>query len=293
MKIALATCYTLPQLWEDDLLALPVFRENGIEAVPVVWDSPGVDWSRYRAVIIRSCWDYWVKHTAFVEWIAQLEKAGVPLWNPPKVIRWNTVKSYLQELEKKGVEIIPTAWIDQENPLTLAAEMDQRGWTEAVLKPIVSAGGHDTYRILRSEADAYRSALAEVLKKGTAMLQPFMPEILEQGEYSFLFYGGKFSHTVIKKGPPGEYRVQRIYGGTVKSVNSPKNGISAAETIIKCVESPLLYARVDMIERDGKFYLMELEVTEPNLFLANHPEAPERFVAAVMSFIAAYPNGLK
>lgn len=276
-RIAFATYVTAPELTQDDQLAAAHLRKSGIEVSAHPWSEP-CDWKSFDAVVIRSTWDYWLSYARFLSWLGELERLGVRVWNPPQLIRWNTNKLYLRELEKEGIAIAPTVWIEpQEKARPLQSILDETGWSEAVLKPAISAGSHLTTRVTRESAKDADASLDEILKASAAMIQAFQPEILSEGETSFLFYGGSFSHAVLKKGAPGEFRIQRTFGGTFAGIPADPAGVEAAKKALSAVPGDWLYARVDMIRAHGMWILMELEATEPCLFFSENAQAPERF----------------
>ena len=131
-RIALATCAKLPTLNEDDLLLVPALRELGVTSVPAVWDSPDVCWEEFQGVVVRSCWDYHHRLEEFRAWVARLERAGIPVWNPPAVLRWNSHKGYLRDLAARGVPIVPTRWLEQGKPVDLPMLLEDAGWRDAV-----------------------------------------------------------------------------------------------------------------------------------------------------------------
>src|SRR5437870_3116928 len=130
-RIALATGAKLPTLNEDDLLLVPPLRELGVTAVPAVWDSPDVCWEEFQGVVVRSCWDYHHRLEEFLGWVVRLERAGIPLWNPPAVLRWNSHKGYLRDLAARGVPIVPTRWLGRGEPVDLPTLLADAGWRGA------------------------------------------------------------------------------------------------------------------------------------------------------------------
>src|SRR5437867_3685043 len=138
-RIALATGAKLPTLNEDDLLLVPPLRELGVTAVPAVWDSPDVCWEEFQGVVVRSCWDYHHRLEEFLGWVVWLERAGIPVWNPPAVLRWNSHKGYLRDLAARGVPIVPTRWLGRGEPVDLPMLLEDAGWRDAVMKPAVPA----------------------------------------------------------------------------------------------------------------------------------------------------------
>ncbi len=120
------------------------------------------------------------------------------------------------------------------------------------------------------------------------LVQPFLPEIMHGGELSMLFFDGVYSHAVRKRPKPGDYRVQFQYGGTTESIEVEPSLVAQARACALAAPSLPVYARVDGVVRDGAFLLMELEIFEPLMFLAQHPEAPERFARAVQGRLATH-----
>lgn len=288
-RLALATCSKVPTLYEDDQSALPSLERAGIHGEPVIWDS-GARWRDYDGVVIRSTWDYWLKHESFVAWISELESFGVRVFNPPKVIRENTRKTYLKRLQARNVPMLPTHWIEKGTSQTLQSILDELNWDEIVSKPSVSGGAYRTYRFRLNETASFEKNFREIIQDSEALIQPLAPTILSHGELSFLFFGGKFSHAAIKRGPEGEFRIQRSFGDTVAPYSARPEEIAQAEAALSvyCAPEDLLYARLDMIRDPGnpsQLLLMEVEATEPNLFFLHdnfNPGAAERFANAAL-----------
>lgn len=279
MRVALVTCRAVPRLADDDRLLQGALESRGARAEPAIWDEAGVDWTRYDSVVVRSCWDYHHQPAAFVAWIRRLEEAGVPLWNPPEVLRWNLRKTYLRELETAGVPIVPTRFVMQrETPLD--AVLSETGWDEVVVKPVVSASAHGTWRTSR------RTLATDTVRhdrpSGGILVQPFLEEIRTTGEWSVCFFDGAFSHAVLKRPRAGDYRVQSDHGGTYAPGTPPAEVRAGAEAALRAANRRTLYARVDSCVVDGSFRLMELELLEPQLFLATDPAAPGRLAGAVI-----------
>ncbi|MGO9649183.1 MAG: ATP-grasp domain-containing protein [Terriglobales bacterium] len=277
--ILLATCESIPDLTEDDQALIAPLAKRGIEARPAVWSDASVPWSAAEAVLIRSCWDYHLRLEEFMGWIASLEQAGVRVWNPAAMLRWNADKTYLRDLERKGIPIVPTLWPEAE--IRLQQELRRQRWKKAVVKPKVSA---TAYRTVVTSADDTNEAqaLADDLLRGPGvMVQEFMEEVSTRGEWSLIFFSGQFSHAVIKTPKAGDFRVQHDFGGSEHSAQPPDSVIQAASRAIAALESVPLYARVDGVERGGQFLLMELELIEPALFLKLAEGAAERFADAI------------
>jgi len=256
--VALATHGGCPKLSADDQLLIPHLRDFDIDAKAMVWDDEEIDWSEFDQVVIRSCWDYHLRLPEFFAWIAVVESRGVDLQNSGPLVRWNADKRYLRRLEQSGITIPETHWLAENEEASLSDVLAAHGWDCAVVKPTVSATAHGT-RLVPGDTD-------EILR-GPAIVQKFMPEIQTQGESSFIFFHGEFSHAVCKIPASGDFRVQTQFGGSVREAFPSRSLIDAATEVLGEVEYQNLYARVDGVEREGKFVLMELELIEPILFL--------------------------
>src|SRR6266567_9024893 len=175
-RIALATSATLPTLNDDDRLLIPALAELGLGAVPAVWDSPDVCWEEFQGVLVRSCWDYHHRLEEFLAWVSRLEHAGIPVWNPPAVLRWNSHKGYLRDLAARGVPIVATRWLARGRRVGLPMLLEDAGWPDAVMKPAVSASASGTWRTSSEAAAGDQARLGELLRAGDVMVQPFVSE---------------------------------------------------------------------------------------------------------------------
>ena len=289
--VALATYQKLPSLNDDDQLLVTALDELGIAAEPAVWDSADVCWDDFQTVMVRSCWDYHRRLPEFRAWIARVEGAGVALWNPPALLRWNSHKSYLRDLAARGVSIVPTRWLARGDACDLSDLLRHEGWSDAVVKPAVSASAFGTWRTSNSTAVADQPRLDELLHAGDVLVQPLIPEVRDPGEWSLVFLGGRFSHAVLKRPAAGDYRVQWEFGGSADARTPPRELIVDAERVVAAVPGgelgEPLYARVDGVVRAGKLVLMELELIEPHLFLGWEAGAAGRLATAVRAALSA------
>ena len=279
--VALVTCEALANLNEDDQLLVAALAEMGIASVPAVWSDANVDWTSFDAVVMRTPWDYFERVEEFRAWLDARIAERVPLCNAPEILRWNFDKSYLQDLARAGVAIVPTIAIAKNDRADIAALARARGWNEIVVKPTIAGGAYRTYRFRVEEWGRYAADIAQTLADRGVLVQPFLLEIQDGGELSLLFFDGVFSHAVCKRPKLGDYRVQFQFGGTHETMQVSDELIAQARLSIAYAPGLPVYARVDGVVKDGKFLLMELEIFEPLMFLADHPEAPARFARAI------------
>jgi len=283
-RVLLATSESIPNLTGDDRVLIAALANRGIEARPAIWSAPDINWSSADGVLIRSCWDYHLRLDEFLPWIAGLEKAGVWVWNAPSTLRWNCNKSYLRDLEQKGVAIVPTVW--PEENLSLAEILRDLGWKKAVVKPRVSATAYRTQLVDSGGNNAAQQLLDELVRGPGVMVQQFMKSVISRGEWSLVFFNGQFSHAVIKQPKPGDFRVQHDFGGSETPATPSAFVLDAASRAIACVDPTPLYARVDGVEDGGRFLLMELELIEPALFLSSASGSAVRFADAIEANLA-------
>ncbi len=270
----------LPELAADDRLAADRLRARGVDVGSVAWDAAHGAWRSADALVLRSCWDYHLRGTEFLDWLDAVDEAGVPLWNPPHVVRWNAHKRYLIELAEAGLPVVPTALLERGSQEDLDALCAARGWSAVVIKPAIgaSAFGARLFGVGDIAADA---DLARWRSGHDLLVQPFVPEIQSDGEWSLIFLGGAYSHAVRKRPRPGDFRVQYELGGTQQSARPSRAVIEGARAILDGAPGPWLYARVDGVVTEDGFLLMELEMLEPSLFLDVDATAPDRFADAV------------
>jgi glutathione synthase/RimK-type ligase-like ATP-grasp enzyme len=282
-KVALATYNGIPDLTEDDRLLIDCLDRYDVSAEAAVWDSSTVDWAAYDGVMIRSCWDYHLRPHEFSAWVSRIEAANVSLWNPPDVVRWNMDKRYLRELQMMSVAIPRTAWLDRGTPVGLWSLMEEQGWRRAVVKPTISASAHKTWAVSIEESEARQGMFEEMLRTSDVMVQEFIEEIAVEGEWSLIFFGGSYSHAVLKRVALGDFRVQSDFGGFTELQDVPPTLVEQAQAITDLIRWPWLYARVDGIDVEGRLLLMELELIEPHLFLGKDSMAPQRLAASLAS----------
>lgn len=266
----------------DAMLEQPLL-ERGWLVDTISWRAEGVDWNAYEAVVVRSPWDYQDDHEAFDAVLERIDNSSAQLENPLELMRWNMHKGYLRELELKGIPIVPTRFCSAGDALPLDALYDQWATTELILKPAVSANADHTHRLGPKAWADQKDQLEQVFQKKDALVQPFLPGVLEEGEYSVFYFGEAYSHTILKTPEQGDFRVQEEHGGRLQAVVPEPSLRAAAEAVMAQIRPRPLYARVDLVRdsglfnADGSFLLMEVELIEPSLYFNLDSDSPARF----------------
>jgi len=285
-RVLLASCVNIPEPDVDEPLLLDALRDRGVDARVAAWDDPAVDWGACDACVVRSTWNYHARRDDFVAWAERVSRA-TRLFNPSPVVAWSTDKKYLVDLERAGIAVAPTAWIDRGDRTTLRETMKARDWHDVVVKPRVSAASFGTVRVRRDEIDAGERHLATLLRERDAMVQPYVRSVEGHGERSLVWIDGALTHAV-RKSPRFSGGVEHVS----RAVPIEDDERAFAERILSSVLSgrassqidagALLYGRVDLARDDaGSPLVMELELVEPSLFLSSSPEALARFASAI------------
>jgi len=272
--VALATCMNIPEPDFDEPLLVAALEAEGVPVRVLAWDDPTVDWASPRLTVLRSTWNYYLHLPAFLAWA---RGQGARLANLPAIVEWNHHKRYLRALEGEGLPIIPTLWLEMGSSPAFEGQVAERGWTDVVVKPAVSAGSHRTSRLKGPPFDV--GVVAELVATGDAMAQPYVASVEAYGERSIVWIDGEITHAV-RKSP-------RFAGGhedisDVMPVAEDERRLATAVLALLRVVGAPLYARVDMVrDAAGHPMLGEVELIEPSLFLRQCPAALHRFAAAI------------
>ncbi|EKE06135.1 MAG: hypothetical protein ACD_19C00079G0040 [uncultured bacterium] len=233
----------------------------GFEVLPVAWDDESEDLSKYKTLIFRSCWNYHYNTEKFTVWLDRLKNLGIKTWNP--------------------IDIIPTLYLEKGSNSNLKDVIQSSGWPEVVIKPTVGASAYKIFKSTVGEAEEKQSSLNDLLSFVDVMIQPLIPELVKNGETSMIFLNKKFSHAVNRRPKLGDFRSNHEFGGIETRIEPKTHIVDIGQSIVNKIKSPLLYARVDGVEKDGKFLLMELELIEPYLFFDVAEEALDKFASAL------------
>ena len=265
----------------DDEHAIEPLSELGWLVSTVSWRQTHRPWSDFDAVIIRSTWDYWNDVPAFLDTLDKIDME-TRLANRLDLVRWNLAKTYMRDLQRQGVGIVPTLWANSLDTGFFADFQSQLGVDEIVVKPVVGANGEDAFRVSKDCTPERLESIAARFINRDCMIQPFMPNIISEGEYSLFFFSGQYSHAILKIPAESEFRSQEERGAEILSVVPQAKLLLRARQAMETLSPAPLYARIDFIRNAvDDFLVMELELIEPSLYLRMAPQAPSRFAAAI------------
>lgn len=276
MQLRIATCTPLPEPDPDEPLLLAALRARGVDARMAAWNDPDEDWREPVPTVIRSTWDYIHDLARFLSWVDEVGSVA-PLWNPARVVRWNVHKRYLAELANAGHPVVPTAFVARGSRVGLARLADERGWTDVVVKPAVSAASFGTRRFIPGDLREGEAHLAALLAEGDALVQPYVASVDGHGERALVWIGGELTHAV-RKTP--RFLDQEEHVSPAVPIEADEKEL--AEKVLDPWRADLLYARVDLArDARGSPMIMELELIEPSLFLRQSERALERLADAL------------
>lgn len=278
-RIVFLSCDNLDGYVTDDELTLAPLKKAGWSVDVLSWTAD-CDWSVYRAAIVRTTWDYTKRLDEFLEKM-KLIASQTQLINSLDTVIWNSRKKYLKDLSHWGLKTIPTAFTWPQDWNQIFSD-----WKTGTLmvKPQVGANSVGTYMITPTNIPS------SPLFNEAPLIQPFREKIFTEGELSFHFFAGQYSHTVRKIPKSGDYRVQEEHGGTILSENPSAEDLAQAteiyQTVEKNLKAPTLFHRVDVVKNsNNEMEIMEVELVEPSLYFRTHKEAPQNFVNALNSFL--------
>ena len=284
-RIAIATCDRWPALSASDRLYAEALARRGVLTAAAPWNGPLEPLLSADAVVLRSTWDYHYDLDRFAAWLDELEECGVPVYNPPDLVRWNLGKDYLLDLRGRGAPV-PDTHIVPRDPAAVAGIFDLAGWEHAVVKPAVGASGHNVRLLGRREIDEAVGGLPPDGYADRLVVQEFVPEIRQTGEMACVFFDGAFSHAFWRRPAPGEFRVNSQYGARLEPASPAEATVRQARAILDLLPAMPLYARVDGLPRADGLLLMELELIEPGLALDLDAGAADRFAEATLRHLA-------
>lgn len=269
--------------WSIDAgLCIPHLEELGWQVEWIPWRKPGVNWNNYAAVYAAAPWDYPEDPIEFMRVMENIASSSAVLLNPIELIRWNVAKTYLRDLQSRGIEIVPSLWYEHFQALNLANCCAQLGCEKIIIKPVISANAANTFLLRHPVDEAITNTLERVFSNRPFMVQPFIENIRSEGEFSLFYIEGELSHTIQKIPAAGDFRVQEEHGASIVAVVPEEILIKTANALMQVLDSAPVYARADFVrDSDGGFLLMELELIEPSMYLRMDDGAAKWFAHAL------------
>jgi glutathione synthase/RimK-type ligase-like ATP-grasp enzyme len=275
---------------DEDQILLDFLKKKGLNISREVWNDPMVNWAQYDLAVLKSPWDYFDRIDEFYTWLNKLGDLDLRLLNPSEIVKWNSDKHYLKDIAAASLRVTPTLYFEKGEEPELSDCFTKLETDIIIVKPCISGGSKNTIKLRKDDVVEFTPQIHHFLTEEAYMAQPFLPEIESGGEWSFLFLNGKFSHHLLKRAKPGDFRVQHYLGGSIHTEPAPIHLLQAAEKYSDQFAKNCLYARVDGVEVNGEFMLMELELIEPFLFLFTNPDSYQNYYEALSSLMDQKTN---
>ncbi|MEO5907019.1 MAG: hypothetical protein ABIQ11_09845 [Saprospiraceae bacterium] len=270
-------------IYNDDQLLIEGLEKSGHKAECIVWSDTFVNWNKFDLAIIRSTWDYIDRRDEFLQALAKIENSACKLLNPLDAVRWNSEKSYLFDLEKWHIPVVPTYRASHTALTGVQNIFTENHWDAAIFKPTIGGGALDVYKVDLSELQDRYHDIHVRHPHHDYLVQPFIDSIVKEGEFAYVYIKGQFCYALHKKAAQGDYRVQGIYGGTIEIFQPSADDLQQVDAMIKNIPFELLFARMDVIRLENKLVVMEIELIEPILNFKLAPSAVDDMVNAVTS----------
>jgi len=281
----------------ETIYLINALKERGITSSRESWDDSQTDWSKPDLCIHRNS-PYIKEPIKFLEWAKKLEKSK-PVWNPYKVTAWNHHKGYIIDLKEAGVPVPPTIMIKQDSEQPLQHYIEDIDWEEIILKPTITGGSLGLQRFKKASLDAETHfqtinktgitqtipAIGEFnLPPSDTLVQEYQPEIVKAGEVSLIYFGGEYSHSVIKRVKTGDFRAHPVWGASVEPYKASSEEIDVADAALKVADDFIHFARVDLLNTRNGPVIIELELIEPWLFFDSFPDTVSTYADHIASF---------
>ena len=279
-KCALLTMKDLSKFECYDNLIVNPLEEMGWICDQVPWDTNKlIDWDQYDSVIIRSTWNYQENFLKFINVLKEISSSSADLQNPIDIVEWNLNKQYLKDFENKNIKIVPSQWFNNFIPKEIIQSFLNFNSKKIIIKPCISANADHTYILEEKTALSKLNTLKKDFIDKEFIIQPFIQDIKNEGEYSLIYFGNTLSHVLLKTPKVGDFRVQEEHGGTLKSIINPEQAlIRFGKNVINKLPRACLYSRVDIVRNKNEFLLMEVELIEPSLYFNMDSKSPKKFV---------------
>ena len=269
----------------EDGLVIQGLEKLNLRTIKKDWNDSNFNWSSTQSAIFRSTWNYFDQFSNFRNWL-DLVKDQCYLINPYEQINWNLDKHYLLDLQKLDLPIVESIFVSKKTQLNLVTISKNKNWKDIVIKPTISGAARHTYHLKNDEINNFQEKWLSLTNNEDFMVQEFQKNILSYGEIAVILFGGKYSHSVLKKAKKGDFRVQDDFGGSVEKINPSLEIIEFAEKTVKSLKTLPLYARVDIIFDNGNNpVISELELIEPELWFRFKEESAYKLAEIVKDFL--------
>jgi glutathione synthase/RimK-type ligase-like ATP-grasp enzyme len=270
---------------KEDGLVMEGLEKLNLRTIKKDWNDTNFNWSSTKSAIFRSTWDYFDQFSNFRNWL-DLVKDQCYLINPYQQINWNLDKHYLIDLQKLDLPIVESVFVSKKTNLNLETISKSKNWKDIVIKPTISGAARHTYLLKNEEIKNFQEKWLSLTSMEDFMVQEFQNNILSSGEIAVMLFGGKYSHSVLKKAKKGDFRVQDDFGGSVEKINPSLEIIQLAEKTIKSLKTIPIYARVDIIfDNNNRPVISELELIEPELWFRFKEESAYKLAEIVKDFL--------
>lgn len=268
---------------EHDSL-LQYLKDKGLDIHKEEWSDENASWEQYSCIVLKSPWDYVAKTQQFYRWLEKIKSLGIALHNPADVVRWNSDKHYLKEITDAGLNVIPTSFLERGGKFEAESYLQQFNANGIIVKPCISGASKNTFKMPGENIEA-QHLINNLLQREAMMVQPFMQQVNDEGEWSLVFFNGRFSHALLKTPAATDFRSQPKFGGIVSARQPAPRLLDSASRYVDEFAKGCLYARVDGLIIEDEFYLMELELIDPFLFLSTHQQGYENYYIALRELI--------
>ena len=270
---------------KEDGLVMEGLEKLNLRTIKKDWNDTNFNWSSTKSAIFRSTWDYFDQFSNFRNWL-DLVKDQCYLINPYQQINWNLDKHYLIDLQKLDLPIVESVFVSKKTNLNLETISKSKNWKDIVIKPTISGAARHTYLLKNDEIKNFQEKWLSLTSMEDFMVQEFQNNILSSGEIAVMLFGGKYSHSVLKKAKKGDFRVQDDFGGSVEKINPSLEIIQLAEKTIKSLKTIPIYARVDIIfDNNNRPVISELELIEPELWFRFKEESAYKLAEIIKDFL--------
>ena len=270
---------------KEDGLVMEGLEKLNLRTIKKDWNDTNFNWSSTKSAIFRSTWDYFDQFSTFRNWL-DLVKDQCYLINPYQQINWNLDKHYLIDLQKLDLPIVESVFVSKKTNLKLETISKSKNWKDIVIKPTISGAARHTYLLKNDEIKNFQEKWLSLTSMEDFMVQEFQNNILSSGEIAVMLFGGKYSHSVLKKAKKGDFRVQDDFGGSVEKINPSLEIIQLAEKTIKSLKTIPIYARVDIIfDNNNRPVISELELIEPELWFRFKEDSAYKLAEIVKDFL--------